>query len=837
MVFSVLESKKRNIPESLITIFKKSESYFREIIEEINRNSTMRKYFDIQTNLDRIKHDSIVIFLQVLFLSSAAKQKLILNLEFSSKSSLLKILNEIRKIFPRSMLFSEENTSNLRKLINNDSSFLLTVKNLKDYFDKTTSKISLSEVTGEFYQFFLTLSFECSKNKKILIIRKENELRRRTGSFYTPDSIVELMFQLSLRNLVKEKIDAFLYKYKKRTRFSIKRTKIPHKSLLNDLLSIKILDPCVGCGQFLLKTVDYLSGVLVRVNKWFCPDNNNISRDELRQKVITNCVYGIDVDFLALDITRFLLWFSSKGLSRDFNLSHANFLFNETWKHNFSRIFGNHVPKFDLIIGNPPWGMNIPYFHRKELKTRFNAVNDFESYQFFTLAALKSVNREGFLSYIVPNTVALNVLAQNFRKEIICKNSILHIINFSNNDIFKRDNMFLNSPIVRSLIFILKKNGKKEKCKVTTITSKQALVSSIVTREQLISSRTWAFFLNPNEHFKDLIKQVDLKSVPLGILARSKQGYIPYRTSTIQKRLYQIFPLLIFLFQPQNYEMLTRASNSADTFHQMAKKVVKNRIWHSNSKRDARFLPEIRGARVIRYGIKPPDLWVLYDQQVSTYVSLNNFTGPRLLFREILGNLPYSLQVSYATDVYIHNPSVLNAVLNVPLQYSPFYLLCILNSSLISIYVKAKFPKAAKGIDNKILIEDVRNMPIREISSSEKRPENYIMLQKLIYSVSRLLSSIGSDQKNIKDLEFLLSSTQAHIIHDFLAYLGYLRNDYEKRKLIDFSSPSSLKHRQDHVLQEKIQQIDELIDKAVYLLYDFTLEQRKIILSRIPRIK
>jgi hypothetical protein len=110
--------------------------------------------------------------------------------------------------------------------------------------------------------------------------------RKATGSYYTPDYIVRYIVENTLAPLCKGKT-------------------------VDEILSLKILDPATGSGHFLVGVVDYLAEELITH-----PDAPHITETtdaetELaywRRRVVESCVYGVDLNPMAVELAKLSLW-------------------------------------------------------------------------------------------------------------------------------------------------------------------------------------------------------------------------------------------------------------------------------------------------------------------------------------------------------------------------------------------------------------------------------------------------------------------------------------------------------------------------------------------------
>ena len=67
---------------------------------------------------------------------------------------------------------------------------------------------------------------------------------------------------------------------------------------------------------------------------------------------------------------------------------------------------------FDIVIGNPPYGVSIKGDYRKKVVGHLGNVPDYEIYYYFIQEAERIVLENGILSYIIPNTYLFNTFAK-----------------------------------------------------------------------------------------------------------------------------------------------------------------------------------------------------------------------------------------------------------------------------------------------------------------------------------------------------------------------------------------------------------------------------------------
>ena len=88
-------------------------------------------------------------------------------------------------------------------------------------------------------------------------------------------------------------------------------------------------------------------------------------------------------------------------------------------------------PKFDLILGNPPWGYDFSDGEKAALRRRFITAQgkNVESYDVFIEKALSDLNRDGVLSFVLPEAV-LNVKAHRAVRKLLLESSNISFIEY-----------------------------------------------------------------------------------------------------------------------------------------------------------------------------------------------------------------------------------------------------------------------------------------------------------------------------------------------------------------------------------------------------------------------
>ena len=184
-----------------------------------------------------------------------------------------------------------------------------------------------------------------------IVVRPNSYARKDSGSFYTPQPLVDLIVERTLTPLLEERKTAF--QAKAAALQSDKRAKADRIAELRRLdpaesaLNLKVLDPAMGSGHFLVTAVDYLSdailelveyaptvapwlasaytsplvervaaireNILARAHaaNWVIDEPQLTDQAIIRRMVLKRCIYGVDKNPLTVELAKVSLWLHS----------------------------------------------------------------------------------------------------------------------------------------------------------------------------------------------------------------------------------------------------------------------------------------------------------------------------------------------------------------------------------------------------------------------------------------------------------------------------------------------------------------------------------------------
>ncbi|GAA8268532.1 class I SAM-dependent DNA methyltransferase [Helicobacter pylori] len=321
--------------ESLLISFKHFEEPFLTIENFTNFNALNTLFFEVlaKKNNERLKENKEGKILgKIPYLNSSLFDKTPLELKGHEIKSLD---NESLEIYPKSILKKDKDYQEKKDLplleylftFLHAYDFTTTPKDIKDHKNTSESRLINPSVLG-------------------LVFEKLNGYKE--GSFYTPSFITSYMCSESITPIVLDKFNA-IYQWDCKDLEAL-RGKIDRnfsnekaKEYLQLLLALRICDPAVGSGHFLVSALNemvriaYELGLIASLYRhslrlendeiiihhtqtgeifnYKKPHSENdphhhIQKElfELKKSIIENCLFGVDINPNSCEITKLRLW-------------------------------------------------------------------------------------------------------------------------------------------------------------------------------------------------------------------------------------------------------------------------------------------------------------------------------------------------------------------------------------------------------------------------------------------------------------------------------------------------------------------------------------------------
>ncbi|OBF29768.1 DNA methyltransferase [Mycobacterium sp. ACS4331] len=162
-----------------------------------------------------------------------------------------------------------------------------------------------SEELGGMYEGLLayTPRYHADERTFTLDVATGND-RKKSGSYYTPSELIALVLDEALDPLIDEAI----------------RGADPERALLD----LTVVDPACGSGHFVVAAARRIAAALATVRTGETEPTPAALRAATAD-VIERCVYGVDLNDLAIEITKVALWLEAFDADRPFPFLDAHF--------------------------------------------------------------------------------------------------------------------------------------------------------------------------------------------------------------------------------------------------------------------------------------------------------------------------------------------------------------------------------------------------------------------------------------------------------------------------------------------------------------------------------
>ena len=309
-------------------------------------------------------------------------------------------------------------------------------------------------------------------------------------------------------------------------------------------------------------------------------------------------------------------------------------------------------------------------------------VPDFEIYYYFIEIAKKLIDEKGVLTYIIPNTYLFNNFAKDYRTALLKTWTIIEILDCTKFSIF-------DAATVRNTINVWR-NEPEGECvgyrNTSDVENFNALLKKprlqIKVNELMQMNQNWGLAFALNQDKISLVNKISLSGCPLSsVFPEISQGLIAY-----------------------------------DKYQGQSPEIIKNRAYHFTEYRNG-LKKWLWGEDVKRYQV----VWngkeyIDYCDGIANPRQPKYFNGKRLLVREITNP---SIYAAVTSDELYNDPAIIivKDSENYPIEVA----LAILNSRLATFYHFNHSPKASKGAFPKILVQDIKDFPLPNLSETMKK--------------------------------------------------------------------------------------------------------------------
>jgi hypothetical protein len=163
-----------------------------------------------------------------------------------------------------------------------------------------------TEELGSVYESLLEIRASLAPNGDfVLDSGAKGNARKTSGSYYTPDSLVETLLDSAL-DPVLEKVEA-----------NAETTEDKAAAILD----LRVIDPACGSGHFLLGAARRMAD---RVALWRNPDAGKEEKQAALRDVVSRCIHGTDRNPMAVELAKVALWIESVSPGQPLGFLDAN---------------------------------------------------------------------------------------------------------------------------------------------------------------------------------------------------------------------------------------------------------------------------------------------------------------------------------------------------------------------------------------------------------------------------------------------------------------------------------------------------------------------------------
>jgi type I restriction-modification system DNA methylase subunit len=576
-------------------------------------------------------------------------------------------------------------------------------------------------------------------------------------------------------------------------------------------LQLTICDPACGSGAFLNQALDFLIKEHQEIDELQTTLlGGGLVFPNIENTVLENNIFGVDLNEESVEIAKLSLWLRTAQPRRKLNTLNNNIKCGNSlidskavagdkafnWEREFPEIFVKGG--FDVIIGNPPYVFardNIS----KELKDYY--VNNYVSaeyqvntYLLFIEQTIKIIRDTANYGLIIPNAWLMVGSATGLRNYILQNCSINEIINLAGYS-------FEGVNVETIIILATKTKQKQEDNSIKVLLSDDKEFRYSHSRNQIDFEKNegFEFKVFSDETSVALTKKLKTNSKNLDDLVLIKSGLKAYQKGKGKPK--------------QTVED------------------VQNRPFDYTYKFDEITFPYLEGKNIGRYFTNWSGAYLRFGPFLA---EPRSFPGQKIIIREITGKFPKSIIATYSDVDYLFNMSNIAVTERKELNISLKYVVTILNSQLMAYYFVKNTAKSVRKMFPKIILNDLRKFPFKELSETEQQPfvnkaQTILNLNKSLQNVSSKFIGLLQSELSIEKLTKKIENWHSLEWNDFEKELKRIKITLTGEQKEDWFERFNRLKAEAQTLKTEIDKTDREIDQMVYDLYDLTEEEIQIV--------
>jgi type I restriction-modification system DNA methylase subunit len=658
---------------------------------------------------------------------------------------------------------------------------------------------------------------------------KQKTKRKKDGVFYTPKYITKYIVDNTIGKLCTEKkqelgiIDEEYAKGRKnRQTTTIIKLDQQLKDYREWLLELTICDPACGSGAFLNQALDFL----IREHAYVDELNKQLFGGffvfpDIENQILEHNIYGVDLNEESIEIAKLSLWLRTaqpkrKLTSLNNNIKCGNSLIDSkavagdkafNWKEQFPEVFAKGG--FDVIIGNPPYGIFIDPIEEAHYKKHFPLTKYKINLYILFIERMHQIFDKGIVHFIIPKSLLFNTYFENIRELLLVKSKLHEIFMLS-------EKVFPDAEVGGSLILkyeINHKDNSKEKIKLISADSyfdyegNKCLINDI---EQEFFLKVPHFEISPiSKDGNEILKKIT-KFKPIKTYYKLKNGLNPGNIKHI---------LISDTKETENHKPIIWGKEFSNYLINWGGQYVNydSNIGNSLSIKDVKSKEGMNKQSKIDYALRTPDLF-------ETKKLIVRKTGDRFVVAKDESNLYFDTLVH---GIYQNNE-----------EFTLDYLLAILNSKPAT-YIYRILHDIKGKVFAKISLDKLAAFPIPK-PASEIRIQIELLAVNLtsnlseLYKIRNKFTNYFSGQYKLGKLTKKLENWHELPFANFIIELNKAIKTAGQTPLTKKDEFEWLDLFEENKAKAQIQKVqiettEKAIDKMVYELYGLSAEEIKIV--------
>lgn len=666
---------------------------------------------------------------------------------------------------------------------------------------------------------------------------KKKGKRKKDGIFYTPKYITKYIVENSIKNWLDDKRKElgedklpeltekdFEIEYTRKK--SEKRTyekRIYSENLKKHIefwtkyreavKNIKIVDPACGSGAFLITAFEYLLNYNNYLNdKIFDLTGTKDLFSDTTREILQNNIFGVDLNKESVEITKLSLWLKTANKNKTLatlenNIKCGNSLIDNVeiagelafnWEKEFPQVFENGG--FDVVVGNPPYVFARDNFNEIEknyyIKNYVSSNYQINTYILFMEKSFKLLKNKGYASMIVPNSWLMMYSGKGIREYILENIKLLEIVNLAGHS-------FENVNVETVIYFGYKEKGEFI-TRVLLNKGKEFIYSHSKNSISFINEEEKLFKVFSDEYSEEINKKIFKNSTALDEIVEIKAGL-------------------------QAYE-------KGKGIPKQTEEDVKNRPYDYTYKFDEETYKYLEGNNVGRYSINWSGQYLKYGDNLAAPRIVELFNGKKIIIREITGAFPKNIISTYTEEFYLYNRSNIGIIEKEGKKIDLKYILVVLNSTLISYYFMKNTAKSVRKLFPKIILNDLRKFPFKEISLQEQqsfieKADKMLALNKELQEISQKFQRMITREFGLEKISTKLQNWYLLNFDEFIKELSKAKVKLSLSQKADWEDYFIAEKSKAETLNNEITKTDKEIDGMVYELYELSEEEVRVVES------